>query len=180
MQDFIDAIKRYDLWMALGWNDVLGRYRRSIIGPFWITISMGVTIAAMGPLYSSLFGNKNESFLLHLSLGMVFWGFISSCINESCNIFQDSSSIIKQSDLPISIYNLRVFHRQFIILLHNIVIIPIVMFFSPPHFNLGMVLFIPAMVLTSIFIINLCVILAIFSTRYRDMTPVIQSIMTLL
>ena len=63
MKDLMNAIRRYDLWMALGWNDVLGRYRRSVLGPFWITISMGITLAAMGPLYGSLFGNKDNNFL---------------------------------------------------------------------------------------------------------------------
>lgn len=180
MNDFMLAIKNYQLWLALGWNDVLGRYRRSVIGPLWITISMGVTISAMGPLYGTLFGNHNDSFLLHLSLGMIFWNFISSCINDSCNIFHDSSGIIKQSDLPISLYILRVFYRQMVILAHNIIIIPIVMYFSPPSFSLSMLLFIPSIILTSLFMLNISSLIAIFSTRYRDMTPVIQSIMTLM
>lgn len=180
MKDLMNTIRRYDLWMALGWNDVLGRYRRSVLGPFWITISMGITLAAMGPLYGSLFGNKDNNFLLHLSLGMIFWGFISSCINESCNIYNDSSSIIKQSNLPMNIYTLRVFYRQLVILLHNMIILPIVMYFSTPKLSFSMFLFAPAMIITSIFIISFSSMISIFSTRFRDMTPVIQSIMTLL
>lgn len=129
---------------------------------FWITISMGVTISAMGPLYGSLFSSGSENFIMHLTLGMIFWAFLSATINESCGIFNESASIIKQSDLPLYLYILRVFYRQFMIMLHNFIIIPFVIFYqyigkswySP---------FIPAIVITSISLISTGMILAIFA-----------------
>ncbi|TYM74873.1 ABC transporter permease, partial [Salmonella enterica subsp. enterica serovar Typhimurium] len=158
MNDLKEALARHQLWISLGWNDVLGRYRRSVLGPFWITISMGVTISAMGPLYGSLFSSGSENFIMHLTLGMIFWAFLSATINESCGIFNESASIIKQSDLPLYLYILRVFYRQFMIL--------------------DILLFIPAIVITSISLISTGMILAIFCTRYRDMGPVVQSVVT--
>lgn len=178
MNDLKEALAKHQLWISLGWNDVLGRYRRSVLGPFWITISMGVTISAMGPLYGSLFSSGSENFIMHLTLGMIFWAFLSATINESCGIFNESASIIKQSDLPLYLYILRVFYRQFMIMLHNFIIIPFVIFYqyigkswySP---------FIPAIIITSISLISTGMILAIFCTRYRDMGPVVQSVVTL-
>ena len=40
----------------LGWQDVRRRYRRSVLGPCWITISMALTVALLGTLYGTLFG----------------------------------------------------------------------------------------------------------------------------
>lgn len=179
MNDLKTALVQYQLWISLGWNDVLGRYRRSVLGPFWITISMGVTISAMGPLYGSLFGSGTENFIMHLALGMIFWAFMSSSINDACNIFNDSSTIIKQSDLPFYIYILRVYYRQLTILLHNCIIIPVIIFLTNSSVNQSFILFIPGLVLTSIALISVGMILGIFCTRYRDMGPVIQSIITL-
>lgn len=141
MNDLKEALARHQLWISLGWNDVLGRYRRSVLGPFWITISMGVTISAMGPLYGSLFSSGSENFIMHLTLGMIFWAFLSATINESCGIFNESASIIKQSDLPLYLYILRVFYRQFMIMLHNFIIIPFVIFFTNTSVNLDILLF---------------------------------------
>ncbi|MFD6069087.1 ABC transporter permease, partial [Amycolatopsis lurida] len=45
-----------ELWGHLGWQDIKQRYRRSVIGPFWITISQGVIALGLGLLYSQLFG----------------------------------------------------------------------------------------------------------------------------
>ena len=39
-----------ELWLHLGWQDIRQRYRRSVLGPIWITISMAVTAVALGIL----------------------------------------------------------------------------------------------------------------------------------
>ena len=43
------------LWGRLGWQDIRRRYRRSTLGPFWITISMGMLVGILGMLYGGLF-----------------------------------------------------------------------------------------------------------------------------
>ena len=47
VQDLWDGIRGTHLWLMLGWQDIKQRYRRSVIGPFWLTISMVIMIAAM-------------------------------------------------------------------------------------------------------------------------------------
>ena len=59
--DWWEGTRRTDIWLTLAWFDIVLRYRRSMLGPLWITLSMGAMIGGMGPLYSSLFGNY-ESF----------------------------------------------------------------------------------------------------------------------
>lgn len=116
----------------------------------------------MGPLYGSLFSSGSENFIMHLTLGMIFWAFLSATINESCGIFNESASIIKQSDLPLYLYILRVFYRQFMIMLHNFIIIPFVIFFYQYIGKSWYSPFIPAIVITSISLISTGMILAIF------------------
>ena len=53
--DLVDGYRRRELWLHLGWQDIKQRYRRSVLGPFWITIATGTTAVAMGGLYSKLF-----------------------------------------------------------------------------------------------------------------------------
>ena len=52
--DLVRGARAHHLWGLLGWQDIRRRYRRSILGPFWITISMGVFVAALGTLYGAL------------------------------------------------------------------------------------------------------------------------------
>lgn len=178
--DIFTAFKEYYLWTTLGWYDVLARYRRSTLGPFWITLSMAITISAMGPLYGSLFGNEISSFIPHLALGMIFWALISSSINDFCGAFAESAHYLKQTKISPIVFILRVLYRQFIVFLHNFLIYPVILllFWKPISFDV--LLLIPAFILTMLNLFWIGIIISIFCTRYRDMLPVINSIITLL
>ncbi|WP_246149434.1 hypothetical protein [Skermanella pratensis] len=47
----------------LGWLDIRQRYRRSVLGAFWLTISMGIMVMALGTLYASLFRMDTSDFI---------------------------------------------------------------------------------------------------------------------
>ena len=53
--DLTEGFRKHELWLHLGWQDIKQKYRRSVLGPFWITIATGTTAVAMGALYSKLF-----------------------------------------------------------------------------------------------------------------------------
>ena len=45
-----------DLWLTVGAYDIKKRYRRSLLGPFWITISLGTFIVGLSFIYRPLVG----------------------------------------------------------------------------------------------------------------------------
>src|SRR6185295_6078450 len=61
--DLIEGFRRWETWSVLAWNDIRQRYRRSTIGPFWLTLSMGITIAGLAYLYAGLFGQALQNYL---------------------------------------------------------------------------------------------------------------------
>jgi ABC-2 type transport system permease protein/lipopolysaccharide transport system permease protein len=69
--DVASGLARWPLWMRLGWNDILKRYRRSVLGPFWLTASMGIMVAALGVLYANLFNTRFKTSCLSCASG--FW-----------------------------------------------------------------------------------------------------------
>ena len=180
LQDIGGALSDYYLWMTLGWYDVLARYRRSTLGPIWITLSMIVTIGAMGPLYGTLFGLKLSQFIPHLTLGMIFWLFISVSLYEFCLAYIEAQHYLKQVKMPWSVFVLRVMYRQFIILCHNIAIFPIIACILQISFNWNFVWLFPAFALLLITLFALGIIISIFCARFRDMTPVVSSLTQLM
>src|SRR5258708_1090810 len=95
-RDIGEGLARWQLWSMLGWNDIHQRYRRSAIGPFWITISMAIFIVMLGFIYSKLFHQELAVFLPYIAMGLITWGFISGTTTEACNAFIDNVGIIKQ------------------------------------------------------------------------------------
>ena len=80
--DLRQGLGQRELWLSLGWQDIKQRYRRSTLGPLWITIATGVMATALGLLYSILFQIPLAEFLPHVTVGLILWGFISGCIKE--------------------------------------------------------------------------------------------------
>ena len=176
MVDIRRGIAAFRLWQALAKQDIRLKYRRSTLGPFWITLSMAVTVSAMGPLYGTLFAIDLSNFVPHLALGLIFWAFIAGSLTEYAETFTANEHILKQSYLPLSALVLRVFYRQLLILLHNLLIYPLVMLFLGIPVNGNVFWLLPAFLLVAVNILWLGLIIAIFCTRFRDMLPVIQSV----
>lgn len=170
------SLGTWRMWWMLAKNDVVRRYRRSRIGQLWLTLSMAVMIFGMGVVYSSLFSMSIENYLPHLGTGLVLWGLISSLINESCTSFTENESIIRQIALPRFTYILRTITRNIIVFAHNIIILPILFFIASTEVNWCILLFIPGLALVLANLAWIGYLLAIISTRFRDIPQIVQSI----
>ncbi len=175
-RDIVEGFAHWRLWTMLGWEDIRQRYRRSVLGPFWITLSMGTLIGLLGVIYSRIFKVDIATYLPFFAIGYIIWGFISASITESCGAFQEGERIIKQVKWPLSIYVLRVLWRNFIVFLHTIVIfIPIAIYFGikPQPVSLLSILGFALLFANQVW---LGLVLAIFSTRFRDVVPIVATV----
>jgi ABC-type polysaccharide/polyol phosphate export permease len=179
-RDLVGAFRAWPLWVMLGWNDVRQRYRRSTLGPFWITLSMAVFISLLGVIYSKLFNIEIRTYLPYLTVGYIIWGFISQTTNESSNAFQDGERIIRQIRLPYSIFVLRVVWRNFIVFLHTIVIfVPVALIFDV-KFGFVSLLALPGFALIYVNQLWVTLVLAIVCTRYRDLQQIVTTTVQIL
>ncbi|MGW1682080.1 galactan export ABC transporter permease subunit Wzm/RfbD [Saccharopolyspora sp. NPDC002376] len=179
-KDISDAYSQRQLWAHLGWQDIKQRYRRSVIGPLWITISMAVTVMALGLLYSQLFETKLEDHLPYLAVGFIVWGFISNCVNEGSEVFISNEGLIKQLPAPVSIHVLRLLWRQVLFFLHNLAVYFVLLMIFPKPLSLTVLLAIPAFALIAINGAWVIIVVGTISTRFRDIPPVTQSIVQLM
>jgi ABC-type polysaccharide/polyol phosphate export permease len=175
--DITCSIKKYYLVGMLGWQDVRQRYRRSTLGPFWLTISMGVMIGTIGIVFGQIFNSPMQEFLPFLALGMILWSFISSIITEGCTGFVAAEGIIKQLPIPIFVHILRMVWRNLLIFAHNIIIFPIVLLVVGKQLNLSALIAIPGFLLVLINLIWIALILAVICARYRDLPQIVGSIL---
>lgn len=180
ISDILLTFKDYSLVGMLGWLDVRHRYKRSAIGPFWLTASMGIMIATMGVIFGKIFHTPLKEFLPFLAVGIVLWGFISTSMTESCAGFALSSALIKQLPLPLFLYIARVLWRNMLVLAHNIAIFPIILLCVGKMPSWMILISIPGFLL---FLINLSwisLLLGILCARYRDLVQLINSIMQII
>lgn len=175
--DVVSAIKRYPLVALLGWQDLRQRYRRSALGPFWLTISMGVIIATIGVVFGQIFKSPMNEYLPFISIGLIIWTLISSVMTEGCVGFISTESIIKQLPIPLFVHILRMVWRNILILLHNIVIFPLVLLAVGKPIGLDALLSLPGFFVLVLNLSWISLLLAILCARYRDLPQIITSLL---
>ncbi len=176
--DFKNGIKNYRIWWAFAWLETKQRYRRSIIGPWWISLSMLIFIVAMGMVYSRLFKESLATYIPFFTAGFLFWTFISNCIIESTeHVFKQNRQFIKQMNLPYSLYVLKHLTRHTIYLTHNLVVYVLVMIYFKIMPNFNMLLVIPGFILLFLNMYWITLFISILSTRFRDTIPLVTSCM---
>lgn len=180
LADIIEGARASHLWGMLGWQDIRRRYRRSVLGPFWLTISMGVLVAALGTLYGALFNVEHATYVPHLALGFIVWTLISGLITDGCTAFIKAENIIKQTNVPLSVHVYRMVWRHALVFLHNsaIVVVVAVLFAIWPGW--AGLLALPGLVLLCLNGIWVGLLLGIVSTRFRDVPPIVASVVRIL
>ena len=173
--DLFCALGNYRLIHELAWNDIKQRYRRTVLGPLWISLSIAATILGLGLLFGAIFQQKNSSYLPYLAVGILFWTFISSVISEGGDCFIAMQNVIKQISLPYSLYVFRVIYRNIIMLAHNLVVATIIFYLIDIeilHLNIQVL---AQVILGVINLFWMALILAVVSTRYRDINPIVTN-----
>lgn len=176
-QDLGNSVGRLGLAWSLASHDVVSRYRGSILGPFWITLSMGLMVLGIGVVYAKLFGSTLGEFLPLVALGIVFFGTISGIITEGCSTFVSAASMLSQTNLPMFTFVWRTVLRNLINLAHHMIIVVGVLIFYGDwrHTNLAGALIGLLFLLTNTAWISM--LIAIASARFRDIPPVVASVM---
>lgn len=174
-RDVVSALGDISLPLYLARSDIRQRYRRSSLGPFWITISTGVMISCLGLIFGSIFKAPISEFLPFLAAGLIIWGFISQVILDATNVFVASEAIMKQLPIPYFSHVLRMVARNFYIFLHNIVIFPVVCLIFKLFPTENIIYFIPGLCVLIFNLLWISLLLGIICTRYRDLTQVVAS-----
>jgi lipopolysaccharide transport system permease protein len=177
LQSIFIGMGQFSLAAMLGWQDIKQRYRRSKVGPFWITISMGVMIASIGIIFGQIFDSSMKEYLPHLTVGIIFWAFISGVIDDGCLGFVAAEGIIKQLPIPLFVHIVRVVWRNVLTLLHNLIILPFIMLVMGVPITLHIFLILPGIALVLVNLTWIALLLGVVCTRFRDMPNIIVSIL---
>ncbi len=168
------------LWGHLGLQDVKQGYRRSVLGPLWITISMAVTALALGILYSALFAQDIKFFLPYVATGLIIWTFIGGCINQGTEVFIRNEGLIKHLPSPLSVHVFRMVWHQVLLFAHNLAVWAVLMLIFRRGLGIEALLAIPALVVVVANGVWVAFLVGIFATRFRDIPPVMASVVQLM
>jgi ABC-2 type transport system permease protein/lipopolysaccharide transport system permease protein len=178
--DILDGWRRRELWATLGLHDVRQRYRRSTLGPFWITISMGVMVFALGLLYGQIFGQELHDYLPFLAAGFVIWGLVAEMILGGCTTFISAEGMIRQLNAPVSIYAYRQIWSAVIAFGHNIWIFFAVAWWYDVDLGWQVLWVLPAVLMLLVNGFWMALFFGLLSARFRDVPLIVGSVVQVL
>lgn len=176
LKDLKDGVSSIHIWPMLGWQEIRQRYRRSVMGPFWLTISTGAMIGGMGPLYSKLFGQDLGAYFPYLTISFIVWLLMANLINDCSNAFIVAEGFIKQIKLPLTIHILRVVWKNLIIFAHNLLIVVLVFLFYPPEMGWHLLQLPLGLLMIALNALWFGVLIGLFCARFRDIPQIIASV----
>lgn len=177
LDDLAEGLRRWELWVTMGLQDVKRHYRRSTLGPLWLTLSLAILVVSLGTLYGRLLGVEAAIYFPHLTLGFLAWQFISGVLGESCNVFIKHKGWLINVRTPLSLFVYQLVWQHLITMGHNfLVYIGVAMVFGIFAGWAGL-LIVPVL---AILIANAVWVGLFFGTlcaRFRDIPQIVQSLL---
>ncbi|HET6183197.1 MAG TPA: ABC transporter permease [Acetobacteraceae bacterium] len=176
-QDLREGARLWRLAVTLGWLDIKLRYRGSLLGPFWLTLSTGAMVGSLGVLYATLWKMNVREYLPYLALSQVLWGFIAMVVSEGCTLFTSVETLIRSVRMPFFVHAQRLIVRNALVLAHNALVV-IVMFAVLDTWPGWRALYaLPAILVWVVDGMAIGMLLGAMCARFRDIPPIVGSLM---
>jgi lipopolysaccharide transport system permease protein len=176
-QDILRGVTLWRLALTLSWLDIRLRYRGSVLGPLWLTLSTAVMVGALGFLYAYLFHTPIRNYLPFLALSLTLWGFLAAMIGDGCTAFTGAEGMIRSMRIPFSLYIYQLLARNVLILAHNVIVIVVVFLAFRVPVTFAAFAAIPAFLLWLIDGAAVALVLGALCARFRDIPPIVGSVM---
>ena len=175
LADLRDGLSQWRLALALARLDLRNRYRGSVLGPLWMSLSTLIMLIGLGLLYGALFKFKLSNYLPHLAVSLIVWQWMAGFINDSCATLTSAEGVIRQMRLPYTLHALRVAFRNTLVAAHSLPLIPIVFLIFGQVPGPEALLAIPGLVLIGINMLAGGLLLGMVCARFRDIPPIVAN-----
>lgn len=179
VEDIVGGIKLAPLWSTLGWDQTVSRFRRTILGPFWLSANMFAIALAFSLVFGGLLGTDwRVTFALILS-GVLTWSIVGGPLSECAGLFPTSSSMMMTHKLPLTFYVCLTMYRVCINFAAQLIALWVVLLIlrmgSVPSWHL---IFGLPIVICTVSLMGL--VIAFPAARYRDVQQLIGAALQVL
>ena len=164
----------------LAWSDTKARYKKSVIGPFWPTLTNVFGILGLGTVWAHLLNQEMDTFIPQLTVGLITWQLIAGVLSEGPSTFSRQAGIIKNVAIPSWFFAVRALSKHLINLMHNVIIIVAVMVYYKVPLTESTWLVLPGLFLVILNLYWLLHFLGLAGARFKDIELLIVSVVPLL
>jgi lipopolysaccharide transport system permease protein len=176
IQDMLRGLGLWRLALMLSWLDIRLRYRGSVLGPLWLTLSTAVMVGALGFLYAYLFKTPIRTYLPFLALSLTLWSFLATILSDGCTVFTQAEGMIRSMRVPFFLYVYQLLARNLLIFAHNVIVIVVVFVAFQSPLSWSSFAAVPALLLWLLDGAAAAIMLGALCARFRDIPPIVGSV----
>lgn len=178
--DLVEGLRRWRLWCFLATETVKNQYRRTVLGPWWLTIQSAAVVAGLAVLFGSIFKRPIEDFLPYVSTGYLLFVFLAGLVRRSADVMLDARDGITSNRQPLSALVLRAVVTEALLFAHNVVILVALGALGLLAVGWNLLLVVPVLALVLVNGVALGLWLGPLVARFRDLQPLIGSVLQML
>jgi ABC-2 type transport system permease protein/lipopolysaccharide transport system permease protein len=172
-----EVIKGYPILRQLVSQQLILRYRRTMLGYFWTLINPLLMMSIMAVVFSTLFKVELQTFTIFLFAGMIPWNFFNSVVTQSAVSFIHNEGLIKKIYIPKIIFPTSVCLALLVDSLLSFIALFIIIVVLGVEVSWAL-LFLPvAYLLLFCFAFGLSLIISVSTVFFRDLQHVILIVM---
>ena len=175
--DISDTAKNLKLAWYLAKNEIVVRYKRTFLGPFWTTLSLAIFIGFMSLIFAKLWHTQLKDFVPYFASGYIAWMFFSYMITEGCKTYTSFGNLIKDVPFPYTLFAFAGTLRNMMVFFHHAIVFVVVMLIFHVPVNAHTLLFIPGFLLLSLFGFSASLLLGVWCARFRDIEQVVINLL---
>lgn len=174
-----------ELFFFFSWRDIKVRYKQTFIGAGWAilqpVLATGVFTLFFNKVAGISSGNANVPYPVFAFLGLMYWNAFSSTLNNVANSLLSNTGVITKIYFPrllppLSATALSVVDFLFASLFFFIILI---VYRTPIHF-IGILLYIPAIILIEYGALAIGIFFASLNVKYRDVRTALPFLVQLM
>jgi ABC-type polysaccharide/polyol phosphate export permease len=175
--DVLAGMWAANIWGRLGWRDTKRRYRRTVFGPFWTTVGLGLFVAVLGLVWANLWNRDPKAYLPYLTSGMVCWVMFSTICMDGCVTFIVSEKLLRQLRISYTLLSCANAWRNTVLFFHNLSIFLLVCIYAGLPIKWATLLVIPGFALFWLNAVWITMLLGALTARYRDVQQLVGTLL---
>ena len=180
LNQFKICLLDYQYWLHFGLLNIKIKYRNSIIGPFWNTISLTILILAISFGYASYLVKDNlVNYVYYVSISLITWQLVANCLNESTVLLENKKNLILENDLIDKIFIYEILLTNIIIYLHGLFLIFVIGIIANVQVNIYFLLSLFGFFLILINLIFLMNLIMILSVIFTDIKKIFENLIVI-
>jgi len=172
-------LKEYrELFFYFAWRDVKVRYKQTAIGAAWAILQPFIQMVVFTLFFNKVAGiqagSKQVPYAIFSFLGLLFWNYFSQALQRSSSSLVDNQAVVTKVYFPriippISSTVVSLIDFGFA----TLVFVGLMIYFKFPPTSMGLLLTLPAILITFLASSGLGLFLSALNVKYRDVKQIL-------